>query len=545
MLGGEAEAGELAHWLAEHARIERAQTPEQAVRTLSRRSFDYIISPATSFNLIEDILLAQQLGYGAPGSGQGVCVVDAGGQALWAQEAACALPDELRQRVLECCRQGFESHKKGAGSTLRAAQLEMAGENGRVFDLTVSPLYAPDGEVAAVAGVIWDATDARRLRRQIDAIDRAGRELVRLDGEQVSRLDTHERLSLLEQKIIRYTRDLLHFDNFAVFVIDKKTNKLDLVLASGMANEVKSLDLYAYEEGNGICGFVAARGTSFICPDVRKDARYLPGASDARSSLTVPLRLNDQLVGVFNVESVHPNAFTEEDRQFAQIFGRYIAVALHILELLVTERFTTTGRLGRDIMADVTGPLNDIQTEVETLTEDYLGLDDLRHRLRKVSENLVQVRDLIRQATSPKSSLLGARPPRSARLDPILKDKRILIVDDEDMIRETVRDVLSGYGCHVSVAGDGEKALELIGKASFDLVLSDIKLPCKNGYEVFAAAKAANAKTPVILMTGFGYDPNHSIVRANREGLTAVLFKPFKVDQLLGEIRTAVRNVAT
>jgi DNA-binding NtrC family response regulator len=44
----------------------------------------------------------------------------------------------------------------------------------------------------------------------------------------------------------------------------------------------------------------------------------------------------------------------------------------------------------------------------------------------------------------------------------------------------------------------------------------------------------------VILMTGFGYDPNHSIVRASQEGLQAVLFKPFKVDQLLAEVRKAL-----
>jgi len=77
----------------------------------------------------------------------------------------------------------------------------------------------------------------------------------------------------------------------------------------------------------------------------------------------------------------------------------------------------------------------------------------------------------------------------------------------------------------------------------FDLVISDIRMPNRTGYEVFAAAKDANAALPVILMTGFGYDPNRSIVRARREGLAAVLSKPFKVDQLLSEIRTALRNV--
>jgi DNA-binding NtrC family response regulator len=48
------------------------------------------------------------------------------------------------------------------------------------------------------------------------------------------------------------------------------------------------------------------------------------------------------------------------------------------------------------------------------------------------------------------------------------------------------------------------------------------------------------AKTPVILMTGFGYDPHHSIVRASQEGLQAVLFKPFEVERLLDEVRKAL-----
>ena len=50
----------------------------------------------------------------------------------------------------------------------------------------------------------------------------------------------------------------------------------------------------------------------------------------------------------------------------------------------------------------------------------------------------------------------------------------------------------------------------------------------------------ARSGLPVLLMTGFGYDPHHSIVRASQEGLSSVLFKPFKVDQLMQEIRKAL-----
>ena len=81
-----------------------------------------------------------------------------------------------------------------------------------------------------------------------------------------------------------------------------------------------------------------------------------------------------------------------------------------------------------------------------------------------------------------------------------------------------------------------------LDEADFDLVVSDIKMPDKTGYDVFAAARRKSTHLPVILMTGFGYDPNHCIVRASQEGLQAVLFKPFKVDQLLNEIRKALQT---
>ena len=116
----------------------------------------------------------------------------------------------------------------------------------------------------------------------------------------------------------------------------------------------------------------------------------------------------------------------------------------------------------------------------------------------------------------------------------------VLVVDDEQFIRQTISDVLQKYGCSVDTAGDARQAQSLIAQRTYDLVVSDIKLPFGSGYEIFAAARQKDQSLPVILMTGFGYDPNHSIVRANREGLSAVLYKPFKVEQLMVEVRSAL-----
>lgn len=390
----------------------------------------------------------------------------------------------------------------------------------------------------------WDIASVGRLQDKIEAIDQAGQELLSLDAAQFSRLDSHERLTVLEQMILRCTRELLDFDNFEIRVLDKDSNKLELALFSGMPADAADAELYATGEGNGICGYVASRGRSYICPDTTRDPRYLPGIENARSSLTVPLLLHQKVVGVANFESTKIAAFNEDDRQFAEIFGRYITLALHLLELLASERRTTTGQLGTNVMAEITGPLSDILTDVENLVEDYIGHDDLRHRLRKISDNAVRIRESVKEVTLAKPGVIGVRPADRRQTDPDLEGKRVLVADDEDMLRQTVHDVLTGYGCKVSTATDGARAIELISQQTFDLVLSDIKMPQKNGYQVFAAAKEANPATPVILTTGFGYDPNHAIIRARREGLSAVLFKPFKVDQLLNEIRAALKSAA-
>src|SRR4029434_8371746 len=107
-----------------------------------------------------------------------------------------------------------------------------------------------------VCAVACDATGTRRLQQKIDAIDKAGRELVRLEADAMSRMNVQERLKLLEEKIISFTRDLMHFDHFAIRLVDRKTNKLELVISAGLPPDALNIDLFAEAEGNGISGYV-------------------------------------------------------------------------------------------------------------------------------------------------------------------------------------------------------------------------------------------------------------------------------------------------
>ncbi len=547
ILGDLGPGEELTRWIDSHARVEHVDTFEAALEALRTEPYDIIISRATDFVPFKGVHFTRQGEAIIDSVSQGVCIVDQHGGLEWANPKMLSFPDAVRAHILRCCTETFDwaqTEVETGSSQIRGRRFSFTTDDNEYCEVSATPVIDLHNRITQVVAVVWNTTNVRRLQEKLDAIDRAGRELLSLDVQQFARLDSQQRLSLLEQKIIRCTKELLRFDNFEIRVLNKGNNQLDLVLTSGLPSDIPDVDLFASTEGNGISGYVAATGRSYICPDVRGDSRYLPGVKGALSSLTVPLYLQDKVVAVANFESAALSKFNEDDRQFAEIFAHYIALALHMLELLVTERQATTGRLGSDVMAEITAPLNDILTETESLVEDYIGHDDLRHRLRLISENAVRIRESIKEITSPRVGIVGTRSIRSKRKDPLFDGKRVLIADDEDTIRETVRDVLVGYGCEVQTAVDGSVAIDLIADHPFDLVLSDIKMPGKNGYEVFAAAKEANSDTPVILTTGFGYDPNHSIIRARREGLAAVLFKPFKVDQLLNEIRMALKSAS-
>jgi len=109
---------------------------------------------------------------------------------------------------------------------------------------------------------------------------------------------------------------------------------------------------------------------------------------------------------------------------------------------------------------------------------------------------------------------------------------RILIVDDEEVIRKFLKIQLTKWGFEVKEASDGEQAIEALGMDSFDLVISDVMMPKKSGWEVVKEVKS-NAKTkdiPVILLTARNEDPD--MFKGYELGANYYMTKPFTKAQL-------------
>lgn len=511
-------------------------TAEEALRLLRAHDFDLVIASTDQLRALNEAgNAALQIILSA--IEQSACIVDRAGQVIWRNDRMEQYPPQVPRAIGQACAAAAET-LEGAATTVRET---VVVEGGAPLDVRIAPLPDAQGAIEQFVALVCDKSDNHRLRDKLNAIDRAGRELVGINTENLASMDIPDRLALLEERIIRCCRELLHFDHFAVLLIDEKTRRLETLIASGIT-QADTLDLFAEREGSGVTGYVAATGESYCCVDVTQDQRYVPGLEDARSCLAVPLSLHDRVIGVLNVESDKVAAFSDEDRQFAEIFGRYIALALHILQLLAVERHATTGQIAADVEAECATPLNDIAAGVAGLMDTCAADPALRARLAELLGKVDQVKEAIHAATRRPAVVIGTGSPADANT---LAGKHILIADDEDIIRETIAEVLAGAGAIVTTAKDGNEAVRLIRASSFDLVLSDIKMPNRNGYEVFAAAREAREDCAVILITGFGYDPEHSVVRASREGLAGVLFKPFKVEQLLEQIRNAICKTAS
>jgi two-component system response regulator AtoC len=120
------------------------------------------------------------------------------------------------------------------------------------------------------------------------------------------------------------------------------------------------------------------------------------------------------------------------------------------------------------------------------------------------------------------------------------KDIRILVVDDEDYMREVVRQALENAGFEVEEAADGTIALSMLKKYPYNVIITDLRLPGLTGEVILEEALSLFPETIVILMTGFGNI--QSAVEAIRKGAHDYLPKPFQLDELVMRVEKGLQD---
>lgn len=113
---------------------------------------------------------------------------------------------------------------------------------------------------------------------------------------------------------------------------------------------------------------------------------------------------------------------------------------------------------------------------------------------------------------------------------------RILVIDDEEIIQDVIQNILEQQGHEILLAENGQKALDIFKSEAIDLVITDIMMPEKDGFETIQELKEHQSNVKIIALTGYGL---HNLPVAFDLGAARIFEKPVKPE----ELREAVTNL--
>ena len=120
------------------------------------------------------------------------------------------------------------------------------------------------------------------------------------------------------------------------------------------------------------------------------------------------------------------------------------------------------------------------------------------------------------------------------------REAHVLVIDDEEIILDVVRELLEPEGYRIATASGGEEGLAHVSHAAPDLVLLDLKMPGMGGVEFLRRFREGHAETPVVVVTG--YPDSDLMARAMSYGPVTLLAKPVEREPLLRSVRIALRG---
>ena len=243
---------------------------------------------------------------------------------------------------------------------------------------------------------------------------------------------------------------------------------------------------------------------SIIRDDEGRELGSIGFAKDLR-----PIRRRDQLatLGEVAIGLAH-----EINNPLEVIVNNLNLLEAHIARVTSDDDFVVEG----ERLDSIHAALRRIQTIVTQLTEMAHGAE---YATREYLPG-AQMTDLRGGHDHADGARSAGEPP-----DPALQGLRILVVDDDLGVCQSLRDLLTQERCEVLVATGGREAIARLENVAVDLVLSDVVMPDLDGYQLFQEIRRRHPDLPVVLMTAFHFDKDHVIKRSRLAGLEDVVYK--------------------
>ena len=194
-----------------------------------------------------------------------------------------------------------------------------------------------------------------------------------------------------------------------------------------------------------------------------------------------------------------------------------IGFAKDVSEIKRRDQLAVLGEVAIGLSHEINNPLTVIESQVALLERHLLAkaefgeierVQKIRSEIRRIESNLQRLNDMAQQERYASTEYIGrarmidlSAPAPSAPAEKAagaLAGRKILVVDDDSAVRESVGDVLRADGGVVTAVGNGREAIERIRRERFDIVLSDVVMPEMDGYELFQAARREADRKSVV-----------------------------------------------
>ncbi len=350
-------------------------------------------------------------------------------------------------------------------------------------------------------------------------------------GTDKSGLDMERFFEIIAQSL----SECFQISYIAFFQLSKSGNRLILKYASGFHPE--SLEnLRRIRSSVGIFRSLIEERTPQIENEIFPNEKKLAASvrwDGLESMITVPIFSRDEIWGALAVFSQQKHKFKKEDGKILNLW------AAHVGEL---QDFFSS-----DLRTKLHGKLVEILGNIELIkfklrnresiqTSDVM---DAFERLEKmILESIPDTNQLHqrlvlkkRAEEEPVEEVISEEviTVEGEKIAPIEK-RRVLIVDDQPIITDLLVDILKRMGYSSEVAFRGKEGIKAFARDGFDLVITDLGMPDISGWEVSRAVKRQNPSVPVILITGWGVEPDPSKIQDS--GIDFVINKPFQINQL-------------
>lgn len=175
------------------------------------------------------------------------------------------------------------------------------------------------------------------------------------------------------RRVAELVRKVIDYEIFAILLLHEKTQELNVRFHVGYPPE--TAERLRIKVGEGVTGVAAQRREAVLVGDVSADPRYISAVPNVRSELAVPLIVKNRLIGVIDIESPHPDHFTEEHMRLLTLIASRMAIGIENARL-----YTRTTRQARTLVL-----LNEIARELTSI----LNLDELFKRIAELLSRLI------------------------------------------------------------------------------------------------------------------------------------------------------------